>query len=103
MVGVDGHVAEAVRTGVYCLTNHDELLRLRVVREAEQDVPYHGEHEDVGADAEGEGKKSGRAKRRAATQLANSKTEFAEKPVHGSYLHGFVIRRQAGAAAFSLG
>ncbi len=66
MVGVDGEIAEAVRAGVNLLAHDDELLRLRVVRHAEQHVAHDGKHDDVGADAEGEGKKSGRAESRAA-------------------------------------
>ncbi len=66
MVGVNGKIAEAVGAGVNLLAHDDELLRLRVVRHAQKHVAHDGKHDDVGADAEGQGKKSGRAEGRAA-------------------------------------
>ena len=82
VIGIDGEIVEAVRTGVDGLANDYELLGLGVVRQAQQDVAHDGEHDDVCADAEGEGKKSGRAKGRASAQLSKCEPQFAEKSVH---------------------
>jgi hypothetical protein len=83
MVGVDRQIAEAVRPGMDFLAQRDELLRLYVIGHAQQHVAHDGEHDDVGADAEGEGKKSGRAESRTSAQLTNGKAQLAEKSVHG--------------------
>ena len=82
MVGVDRHVHVGSLSGKNVFTNDDELLRLRVIRQAKQDIAHDGEHDNVRADAEGEGKKSGRAEGRTAAQLAKCEAQFAEQPVH---------------------
>lgn len=83
MIGIDGEIVEAVRTGVDGLANDYELLGLGVVRQAQQDIAHDGEHDDVCADAEREGKKGGRAEGRASPQLSKCEPQFAEKSMHG--------------------
>ncbi len=113
VVGIDGEIAEAVRAGRDVLPQDDELLRLRVVRQAQKHVAHDGEHDDGGADAEGESKKGGRAESRASPQLTHSETQFAEKSVHDKdcllLQPGYRCRDHRSqetsfrAAAFSLG
>jgi hypothetical protein len=86
MVGVDGQVHVTGLAGLDIFAHNDKLLRPCVVRRAEQHVAHDGEDDDIGADAEGEGKKSGRAESRAPAQLTKCKAQFAEKSVHGEFL-----------------